>query len=126
MEKQRGMTLIGWLLVLALVGFFATLAIRLVPMYQEYFGVVQIMKDMEVELRNNKLSKNEVQTLMQRRFNIGYIHNVKKENIEILRGKHTAHVTKIIVDYEVREPFIAQISLVGHFHKEIDVEPIKK
>ncbi|KGM06018.1 hypothetical protein LP43_2333 [Methylophaga thiooxydans] len=125
MQKQRGMTLIGWVIVLALIGFFATIAIRLVPMYQEYYGVLQIMNDMKIELRNNKLTKNEAQTLLMRRFNIGYIESVKKENIEISRGKNTSYVTKIVIDYEVRKPFMAHIDLIGHFHKEVDIESKK-
>lgn len=123
MKHQRGMTLIGWVIVMALIAFFVTLAIRLVPMYQEYYGVVQIMEDMKTELRNNNLSKNEVQTLLSKRFNIGYISSVKRDDVEVFRGKNTAYVTKIVIDYEVRKPFFAQIDLVGHFHKEIDVEP---
>lgn len=118
--------MIGWVIVLALIGFFATLAMRLVPMYQEYYGVLQIMNDMKIELQNNNLTKNEVQTLLERRFDIGYISSVDQEDIEILRGKNTAYVTKIIIDYEVRKPFIAQIDLVGHFKKEIDVESNKR
>ncbi|WP_273151731.1 DUF4845 domain-containing protein [Methylophaga thiooxydans] len=125
MQKQRGMTLIGWVIVLALIGFFATITIRLVPMYQEYYGVLQIMNDMKVELRNNKLTKNEAQTLLMRRFDIGYIESVKKENIEISRGKNTSYVTKIVIDYEVRKPFMAHIDLIGHFHKEVDIESQK-
>ncbi|KKL49327.1 hypothetical protein LCGC14_2316620 [marine sediment metagenome] len=125
MKRQQGMTLIGWVIVMALIAFFATLAMRLVPMYQEYYGVVQIMNDMKIELRSNNLSKNEVKTLMARRFNIGYISSVTKDDVEIFRGKNTAYVTKIVIDYEVRKPFFAQIDLVGHFHKEIDVEPPK-
>ena len=121
MKHQRGMTLIGWVIVLALIAFFVTLAIRLVPMYQEYYGVVQIMEDMKTELRNNNLSKNEVQTLLSKRFNIGYISSVERDDVEVFRGKNTAYVTKIVIDYEVRKPFFAQIDLVGHFHKEIDV-----
>lgn len=125
MKNQRGMTLIGWVIVLALIAFFATLAMRLVPMYQEYYGVLQIMNDMKIELKNNNLTKNEVQTLLERRFDIGYIHSVDKEDIEILRGKNSAYITKIVIDYEVRKHFMAQIDLVGHFTKEIDVESQK-
>lgn len=126
MKNQRGMTLIGWVIVLALIGFFATLAMRLVPMYQEYYGVLQIMNDMKIELRNNNLSKGEVEKLLMRRFNIGYISSVEKDDIEILRGKNTAYITKIIIDYEVRKPFMAHIDLVGSFRKEIDTEPQRK
>jgi len=125
MQKQRGMTLIGWVLVLALIAFFATLAIRIVPMYQEYYGVIKIMESMRNELKQNNLSKNQVELLLERKFDTGYISSVKKENMEILRGKNSAYITKIILDYEVRKHFMAQIDLVGHFHKEIDVEPQK-
>lgn len=123
MKNQRGMTLIGWVIVLALIAFFATIAMRLVPMYQEYYGVLQIMESMRTELKNNNLSKNQVALLLSRKFDTGYIKSVKKDDIEILRGKNTAYVTKIVIDYEVRKPFIAHIDLIGHFQKEIDVEP---
>lgn len=126
MQKQRGMTLIGWVIVLAIIAFFATFVMRLVPMYQEYYGVLQIMDSMEVELKNNKLTKQQVMTLLERRFDTSYIFSVKKDNIEIHRGKNNVHVTKIVIDYEKRVPFIAQIDLVGHFKTEIDVEPKRK
>jgi Tfp pilus assembly major pilin PilA len=125
MKNQRGMTLIGWVIVLALIAFFVTLAIRLVPMYQEYYGVLQVMSSMEQELKNNNLSKNQVEILLYKKFDTGYIKSVKRENIEILRGKNSAHITKVVIDYEVRKPFIAHIDLIGHFKKEIDVEPTR-
>ncbi|PHS25434.1 MAG: DUF4845 domain-containing protein [Methylophaga sp.] len=123
MNNQRGMTLISWVIVLGIIAFFATIALRLIPMYQEYFAVQNIMKGMEEELRNNKLTKSQANLMLMRRFNTGYIKSVKKENITIERGKNNAFVTKIKLDYEVREPFIAQIDLIGHFVTEIDVEP---
>jgi Tfp pilus assembly major pilin PilA len=123
MKKQQGMTLISWVIVLGMIGFFATIVIRVLPMYQEYFGVVHIMEGMEKELANNKLTKAQANLLLMKRFNTGYITSVKKDNIEISRGKNHINVTKIVIDYEVREPFIAQIDLIGHFHTEIDVEP---
>lgn len=126
MQKQGGMTLIGWVMMLAMIGFFATLAIRLVPMYQEYFGVIKVMESMRTELKQNNLSKNQVEVLLYKKFDTGYIKSVKKENMEILRGKNSAYITKIVLDYEVRKPFIAQIDLIGHFRKEVDVESQKQ
>jgi len=123
MNKQRGMTLISWVILLAVIAFFATIVIRILPMYQEYFGVVHIMDGMEEELTNNKITKQQAYILLMRRFNTGYISSVKKDNIEISRGKNHTNVTKIVIDYEVRVPFMAQIDLIGHFHKAIDVEP---
>jgi Tfp pilus assembly major pilin PilA len=123
MKNQRGMTLIGWVIVLALIAFFATLIMRLLPMYQEYYGVLQVMSSLEEELEGNNLSKNQVELLLLKKFDTGYIKSVKSDNIEILRGKNSAYITKVVIDYEVRKPFIAHIDLVGHFKTEIDTEP---
>ena len=126
MNKQRGMTLISWVIVLGVIAFFATVVIRILPMYQEYFGVVRILDNMAIELEDNKMTKAQANLMLMRRFNTGYISSVKKENIEISRGRNTTHVTKIAIDYEVRVPFIAQIDLIGHFKKAIDVEPKRR
>ncbi|HDY85124.1 hypothetical protein LCGC14_1013950 [marine sediment metagenome] len=122
MNKQRGMTLISWIIVLGLIAFFTTLVIRILPMYQEYFSVVQIMESMETELKDNKLSKQQVNLMFAKRFNTGYISSVKPENLTFSTGRDNHSVVKVVADYEVRVPFIAQISLVGHFHREINVE----
>ncbi len=122
MHKQRGMTLLSWLFVLGLIGFFAIVAMRLIPMYQEYYGVMQITKSMENEIRQNQLTKQQVMILLQKRFNTGYISSVDKDDIELIRGKNNVHVSRIIIDYEKRVPFMAHIDLVGHFRTEADAE----
>ena len=123
MQKQQGMTLIGWVMVLAIIAFFATIVMRLLPVYQEYYSVLQIMDGMEIELKNNKLTKKQVMILFEKRFDTGYVFSVKKDNIEISRGKNNVHVSKVVIDYEVRKPFMAQVDLIAHFKTEIDVEP---
>jgi Tfp pilus assembly major pilin PilA len=125
MGQQRGLTLISWILVLGMIAFFATLAMRLLPMYQEYFGVLKVMDSMKIELENNKLTKSQVSLLLAKKFDTGYIFSVKSDNITLEKGQNNVHITKIVIDYEVRKPFIAQIDLVGHFHTEVDVESKK-
>lgn len=122
MKKQAGMTLISWVIVLGLIAFFATLTMRLFPMYQEYFAVKQVMAGMEKEITANRLTKQQVMLLLSKRFNTGYITAVKKDNIELLRGKNNVHVDKIIIDYEERKPFMFHISLVGNFHLEAEAK----
>jgi len=39
--KQSGVTLIGFLVILLVVGFFGYMAMKLVPSYTEYGGVVK-------------------------------------------------------------------------------------
>ena len=46
---QRGMTAIGWLIVLAMIGFFVLLALRMVPAYLDYYKVVSTLEGLESE-----------------------------------------------------------------------------
>ena len=43
LHKQRGMTAIGWMLVLGLIAFFTLVTLRLLPMYMEYTKVVSVL-----------------------------------------------------------------------------------
>jgi type II secretory pathway pseudopilin PulG len=126
MNKQSGMTLISWVFVLGLIAFFALIILRVFPMYQGYFSVKQVLSGMEQELRNQKMTKKQAQIMLSKRFNIGYIDFVESSDIEFFRGKDNTHISRIVIDYEQRVSFIAQISLVGNFHAEANAEPVSK
>ena len=46
LKRQNGMTAIGWMFVLLLIGFFALLALKMVPVYMEYFKVAQSLESL--------------------------------------------------------------------------------
>ena len=111
-----------WLVTMAIVAFVAIIVMRLFPMYQEYYKVVQVMDSMQQELKENRLTRQQTMTLLEKRFKFSGIDSVKRENIEIYRGRNNAYITRIVVDYEVRNPFIANLDTIGNFHNEINVE----
>ena len=39
LAKQRGMTGLGWLTVLALIGFFSLMILKLAPIYLDHYSV---------------------------------------------------------------------------------------
>ncbi len=49
LKRQNGMTAIGWLIVLALIGFFVLLTLRMLPSYLEYYKIVSSLDSMEKE-----------------------------------------------------------------------------
>ena len=46
MKQQRGMTFIGWVVVLALVISYVLIGIKVVPAYIEYFSVTKVLATM--------------------------------------------------------------------------------
>lgn len=114
-RNQRGMTLIGFVIILAMVGVFIFMGMKLVPMYSEYYAVKQALNEMAKESDISKQDPARIKDAFFKRLYISYAENVKSENVKIAR-KDAGYV--MTVDYEVRRPLIANIDVVGHFNAE--------
>lgn len=112
-RTQSGMTLIGFVIVLAVVGLFAYVGMKLVPMYSEYYAVKQALKGLASEPGIADRDPAKIQDLFFRRLYISYAENVKPENVDIKRGDNGWVMT---VDYEIRKPIIGNLDVVGKFH----------
>jgi hypothetical protein len=111
-RTQGGMTLIGFVIVLAVVGFGAYIAMKLVPMYSEFYAVKQALKGLKAEPGIANQDPAKVQDLFFRRLYISYAENVKPANVSIERANGGWLMS---VDYEVRKPLIANLDVVGKF-----------
>ena len=114
-RTQSGMTLIGFILVLAVAGVFIYMGMKLIPMYSEYYAVKQAMKELSQESGISQNDPGKIKDLFFRRLYISYSDNVKPENVKLARRDAGYLMT---VDYEVRRPLIANIDVVGHFKVE--------
>jgi Tfp pilus assembly protein PilE len=116
-RTQQGMTLIGFILVLAVVGVFIYMGMKLIPMYSEYYSVKQALEGMSKEAGMADKNPAQVRDLFFRRLYTSYAENVKPENVKLVRNEAGWTMT---VDYEVRRPLVANIDVVGHFTAEKD------
>ena len=119
-HKVEGITLIGFVIVLAVLGFFAYLAMRLVPMYVEYFGVLKAMEQLRQEPGAAQKSLAEVRGELSLKFNTQYVDetSVTPQSISLKREGGAATLR---VAYEKRVPFLYNIDLVGKFDKSLNL-----
>jgi hypothetical protein len=111
-RTQSGMTLIAFVIVLAVVGLFAYVAMKLVPMYSEYYAVKQALKGLAAEPGIADQDPAKIQDLFFRRLYISYAEDVKPEHVKISRIDSG---WKMDVNYEVRKPMISNLDVVGKF-----------
>lgn len=114
---HSGMTLIGFVFVLIIAGFFAFLIMRLFPAYSEYYGVVSAMKGLQAEPGVANMSPAKIRDLLNRRFYISYVKSVKPENVKIDRNNGY----NLTVKYEVREPLVYNLDFVAKFEKTVSL-----
>lgn len=117
-QKQRGITLIGLIVVMAVVGFFAFMAMRLFPVYSEYYSVASSMKGVAAEPGVANMEPHRVRDLLARRFQISYVESVKPEHIKITRD---AKGYLLNIKYEVRGPLFYNLDFVASFDKTVDL-----
>lgn len=112
-RTQRGITLLGFIIVLAVVGFLAYVGMKLFPMYSEYYSVKAALKGLANESGVAASDPARIQDLFFRRLYISYSENVKPQNVKIRRADNG---WLIDVQYEVRRPLIGNLDVVGKFH----------
>src|SRR5690606_17047783 len=112
-RRQRGFTLIGLLVVLAVVGFFAYLAMRLFPVYSEYYSVVSAMKGLAKEEGIRGLSAEAIRQRFDKRLYTSYVESVKPNNVTVI----TSGTPRIQVKYEVRRHLFGNIDFVASFDR---------
>jgi len=117
-KNQRGITLMSFVFVLVVVGFFALVAMKLFPMYSEYHNLKGVMKEFAAQPNSASLTPAQVQADLGRRFNIAYVESVKKEHIKIVRSGRGSQLN---IAYEVRRPMFANLDIVGVFDHTVDL-----
>jgi hypothetical protein len=119
-HKVEGITLIGFVMLLCVLGFFAYLAMRLVPMYVEYFGVLKAMEQLRQEPGAAQKSLAEVRGQLSLKFNTQYVDetSVTPQSISLKREGGAATLR---IAYEKRVPFLYNIDMVGKFDKSLNL-----
>jgi Tfp pilus assembly major pilin PilA len=119
-RKVKGITLIGFVIMLCVLGFFAYLAMRLVPMYIEYFGVVKAMEQVRIEPGASQKSLDEVRRDLSFKFNTQYVDDASVPP-QAISLKREAGGSTLRIAYEKRVPFMYNIDLVGKFDKSMSL-----
>ena len=121
-RKQRGLTFIGFLLVMIVVAGIAIIAMNLVPVYSESFSVKSSMADLAGEPGADKMELPELQKKLQKRFDIDYVESVLAKDAKLVRenGK-----SQLVLNYEVRKPLVYNLDFVAKFDNSVDLTGVK-
>jgi Tfp pilus assembly major pilin PilA len=112
-RNQSGMTLISFVIVAAVVGFFLYIIAKLFPMYTEYYSVRNALKALAAEPGAANKDPAQIKTdLIEKRMYVSYVTSVKSENIFVEQANGA---TQVRIEYEVRKPLIYNIDVVGRF-----------
>ncbi len=119
-SKQAGITLIGFLIVLIVVGFFGFMAMKLVPAYSEYMGVVKAMNQEATNGVDGK-TLDSIQRDLSYKFSMQYVDDgtITPSDITIT---HVNGGNQLNIAYDKQMPFIYNIDFLVHFEKSVPLQ----
>ncbi len=118
-QNQKGMTFVGMLLILGLVGVIGYAGIRLAPVYLNYMKVVRSMEATASEFKSDNPDMAGMRRSLDKHWQIEDISSVESKEVEIAKdeGAISLHVA-----YDDAVPYIANVSLSVHFDKTVKVQ----
>lgn len=111
-SRQRGLSLIGWVVVLIILAVFGTAAFRMVPAYMEYSTIRSAINSVLSDSKTALMSEREVHDAIGKRFTINQVNAIGVRDLNIQKAGGQLSVG---VDYEVREPMFYNVFVVMAF-----------
>ena len=118
-HRQRGMTMIGIILVVIVVGAWVYAGIRLTPKYLEYMRVASTLEKVGDEFESNPgTTEFMLRKAIERHFDIEMVEVVTANDIEISKegGEFTMRAA-----YDDTVPLAGNVSFLVEFDKSVTV-----
>ena len=117
-QRQRGMTFLGIVTILAILGAGLYAGIRLVPVFLEYTKVARALEQVRDEHAAIDTNKALLLRSLERRWDVEDIRSIGWKEIQISK---TSDGFDLTADYEAEEPFVANLYLLVKFNRTVSI-----
>ena len=118
MRKQKGLTMISWLAILALVLFNGIIALNLVPVFLNDHSVKTLMLELGADPTLRGATPKKLKDVITKRLRVNNVYSVTKEDIELKKSKFDYVIT---IEYEPRGKLIGPVDYIISFKHEARV-----
>lgn len=116
-KAQRGITFIGWLVLLVPLAIVGYAGLRLAPLYLNYIKVSDALNDLAAESRgDDTITAAALRSSLSRRFEVD---SIDFPTVEMIRFNREGKSWVGQAAYEDEAPLFADVSLVVKFNKRV-------
>lgn len=118
-RSQKGLSMLGWLMVLAVVAFLASTGFKMFPHYMDYWAMEKAIMSVETDRAAGVRSVPEFYAHISKMMQVNGIRDLNLK--DILEVKVENNEFRVHLKYEKREPMVQNLDLVANFDKEFRV-----
>lgn len=116
--KQKGLSMLGWMVIIGIAVFFVILGMKLVPSYIEYYSIKTVLRSLQEDRQANQRTVKQIRDTIIKRLKINGVYEFDRENIKIKKEKNQMRVNVV---YEERKKMVGNIDVVMHFEDQVDL-----
>ena len=119
LSRQKGVTLISFMLMFAAFGFIIMIFLKLLPIYLEHYKIQSTLNNLKVESDITSQTPAQITALLQKRWDVNSIDRIQaKDSVTIEKRSGTV---KVQVVYEVEEHLVANVSALVKFDDSVEI-----
>jgi hypothetical protein len=115
-SRERGMTTLGFLILAAFIGLFAFAAIRLAPVYLNFFKVKGVIDGVYQEFDGQNPSRSAIRTSINRRFEVESVSVITNNDVKVTPDDGGFMLE---ANYDHTTPFIGNLYFTVRFDKQV-------
>lgn len=117
MNKQRGMTFISLVMMIAGIVFVAVIGMKLYPAYAEYFTIKKAFASLKTQMAGAQMNKQDIIAAFDRQQAIDDFKSVEGKDLVI---EQSTGGTVVSVEYQVVTPLMGNVSALMDFSLSTD------
>ncbi len=117
MQKQRGMTFMGLVLMVAAIVFVAVIGMKMVPAYLEFMSVKKAIANIANQPNFREMTNKDIYTAFSKTASIDNIDSIDAKELIISKTDLGPVVT---AEYQVVVPLMGNVSALLDFYASTD------
>jgi len=125
MHKQKGMTMVSWIIVISFIGIFAVSALQIIPSYLSFFSARSVIETLKTDSAIKGKTSSEIKTLIRKRFRMNNLRHIDVNKAVSFKNKGISEGSGFIVkmNYEDRGKIIGNLFFVTVFSHDAEFNP---
>jgi hypothetical protein len=118
-KHQRGITMIGWLILMVPVAIVFYAGIRLTPVYLNYMRVAHCLAQVSAEVDNGTATADGIRGALGKHFDIDSIEYPDVKDIKVSRNGNSWQME---ASYDEQAPLFANVAILVTFDKIVTLK----
>jgi hypothetical protein len=118
LKRQRGFSLLGFILICVMAGMLGFAGLKLTPAYLEYLRVRQVLKDIKTQFDGQEASVVAIRNALEKRLDVEAVETLQAKDFAVQKSANGLVVRS---EYDRVVPYLFNVSLLVSFDEAVEL-----